>query len=164
MRDYEPREPLVLTNPNKAWVVEQVDRLRKEWEEWLAVAEALPDSPEYDPQTCTEVIKDGEANIRKHDIQREKTMTFLASNFEGYGFLFESWPDHPYEDNTARRFKVIPSWIHRMETLAACIEYARVPDGYWKSRGKQLVEAVAGKAPEKAVEIAAAYLKGTAGI
>jgi hypothetical protein len=43
--------------------------------------------------------------------------------------------------------------------LSACVEYARVPDGFWKSRGKQLVEAVAKVGPEKAAEIAASYLK-----
>jgi hypothetical protein len=150
----------MFTNPNKALVVEQLDKLVAEWRSWLKVVEELTDSPEYDPNTCTEVIKDGRDNIRKHDVIREKTLIFLANNFEGYDFLFSNWPDYPHENNLARKREIVPGWIHRLETLQACIEYARVPDGYWKSRGKQLVDAIAGKGPEKAAELVAAALKG----
>jgi hypothetical protein len=52
---------------------------------------------------------------------------------------------------------IVPGWIHRLETLSACIEYARVPDGYWKVKGKQLVDAVM-KAPDKAVDIAQLHI------
>lgn len=103
---------------------------------------------------------DGRANINRHGILREKTLTFLASNFTGYTFLLENWKPYPHEDNLSRRREVIPDWIRRMEVLAACIEYARVPDGYWTTRGKQLVEAIAGKAPDKMAEIATSFLKG----
>ena len=47
--------------------------------------------------------------------------------------------------------------------LQACLEYARVPDGFWKEKGKELVSAITKSAPEKAVEIAAAYLKNPMG-
>lgn len=159
-REVQRREPLSFVNPNRPQVVEQLDQLLAEWRAWLEVVENLPDSPEYDPNTCAEVIKDGRANIRKHDILREKTLVFIANNFEGYEFLFANWPDYPHEYNLARKREIVPGWIHRLETLQACIEYARVPDGYWKARGKQLVESLSGKGPEKAVEIAAAALKG----
>ncbi|MFC6486933.1 hypothetical protein [Nitratireductor sp. GCM10026969] len=159
-REVQRREPLSFVNPNKALVVEQLDKLLAEWRAWLKVVEDLPDSPEYNPDTCTEVIKDGRDNIRKHDTLREKTLVFLASNFEGYDFLFANWPTPPHEYNLARKREIVPGWIHRLETLQACIEYARVPDGYWKSRGKQLVESMAGTGPEKAAELAATALKG----
>jgi hypothetical protein len=55
--------------------------------------------------------------------------------------------------------RIIPSWIHRLEPLSACIDYARVADGFWLSKGKQLVDEVVKASPQKAAEIAASYLK-----
>jgi hypothetical protein len=46
-----------------------------------------------------------------------------------------------------------------METLSACIEYARVPDSYWAAKGKELVAAVVKAGPEKAIDIATSFLK-----
>lgn len=158
-RKFEGRTIFSIANPNEAWVVQELDNLHNEWADWVEVAQNLEDSPDYDPQTCSEAIKDGFANRRKHDIIREKTLVFIGNNFSGYGFLFENWPPHPHEDNTSRLAKIIPSWIHRLETLSASIEYARVPDGFWKQKGKQLVDEVVKAAPDKAVEIATSYLK-----
>jgi hypothetical protein len=159
-REVQKREPLSFVNANKALVVEQLDKLLAEWRVWLQVVESLPDSPDFNPQTCTEVVKDGWENIRKHDVLREKTLVFLANNFEGYEFLFENWPSYPHESNTIRKRRVVPSWIHRLETLQACIEYARVPDGYWTSRSKELLESLSRTGPGKAVDMVAAALKG----
>jgi hypothetical protein len=39
------------------------------------------------------------------------------------------------------------------------MSYARVTDGYWKSKGKELVDKVVETTPDKAVDIAASYLK-----
>jgi hypothetical protein len=155
----EPREILALANPNKGWAVNELDKLRKEWSNWLEIAQKLPDSSDYDPRTCTDAIKDGFANRRKHEVLREKTLVFIGNNFSGYGFLFSNWPTHPHEDNTSRLARIIPSWIHRLETLSACIDYARVTDGFWLSKGKQLVDEVVKASPQKAAEIAASYLK-----
>jgi hypothetical protein len=162
MRTMEPREPLVITNPNKGLVVNQLDRLLVEWKTWLAFAQKLseePDSPYYDPGTCTEVIKDGFDNRRKHQILRDKTLVFIGNNLSGYGFLFDNWPTPPHEANIVRLVKIIPSWIHRLETLSACIEYARVTEGFWKSKGKELVDKVIATTPEKAAAIAESYLR-----
>jgi hypothetical protein len=158
----EPREPLVITNPNKGLVVNQLDRLLHEWKTWIKVAQELsegPDSPDYHPNTCTEAIKDGFANRRKHEILREKTLVFIGNNFSGYGFLFSNWPMPPHEANTARLVNIVAGWLHRLELLSASIEYARVTDGYWKSKGKELVDKVVETTPDKAVDIAASYLK-----
>jgi hypothetical protein len=154
-----PREILTLVNPNKGWVVNELDGLLREWCEWLAVAQNLPDSPDYNPNTCTEAIKDGFTNRRKHEVLREKTLVFIGNHFSGYAFLFENWPSHPHEDNTSRLTEIIPGWIHRLETLSACIEYARVTDGFWMSKGKQLVDEIIKTTPEKGAEIAASWLK-----
>lgn len=158
-RDFKPREVFAIANANKPLVVDQLDKLRKEWLVWLEHGQALGDSPDFDPSTCTECIKDGYANLRKHEVLREKTLVFIANNFTGYGFLFENRPLHPHEAVTSRIARKAPAWIHRLDTIAACIEYARVPDGYWTSKGKQLVESLAKAAPEKAVEIATTFLK-----
>jgi hypothetical protein len=139
--------------------VDQLDALRKEWDAWLEEAKAWPDSPEYDPNTCTEAIKDGRANINRHGVLREKTLTFIGNNFSGYGFIFAKWPSYPHEDNTCRRREMIPSWIDRLEQLAACIEYARVPDGYWTTKGKELVDEIKKVGTEKAIGIASAWLQ-----
>jgi len=157
--EFAARAILSITNPNKGWVVKELDRLRQEWAEWLEAAQNMGDSPDYDPQTCTEAIKDGFTNRRNHDTLREKTLVFIGNNFSGYDFLFENWPNHPHEDNTSRLAIIIPGWIHRLDTLNSCIEYARVPDGFWTSKGKQLVDEIVKAAPDKAVDIAVSYLK-----
>jgi hypothetical protein len=155
----ELRPIFSIVSPNKTWVVGELDKLRKEWNDWLEFARNLGDSPDYNPQTCTEAIKDGFDNRRKHEILREKTLVFIGNNFSGYEFLFENWPTHPHEDNTSRLKKIIPGWLHRLDTLSASIEYARVPDGYWKSKGKELVAKIVEVGPEKGADIAAGWLK-----
>ena len=77
MKKMEPREVLMLTNPNRGWVVNELDKLLGEWRNWLEIARLLPDSPDYDRQTCSEAIKDGFANRRKHEILRKK-LWFLS--------------------------------------------------------------------------------------
>jgi hypothetical protein len=161
-RTMEPREALVITNANKGLVVNQLDRLLGEWRSWLKIAQELsdgPDSPDYHPNTCTVAVKDGFGNRRKHETLREKTLVFIGNNFSGYGFLFANWPTSPHEANTERLITIIPGWIHRLETLSACIEYARVTDGFWRSKGKELVDRVVETTPDKAAEIAASFLK-----
>src|SRR5258708_6577758 len=104
-RNMEPREILVITNPNKGLVVDQFDALVAEWQAWLTVATKLvdgPDSPDFNYSTCTEAIKDGFNNRRKHELLREKTLVYIGNNFSGYGFLFANWPTPPHESNTSR--------------------------------------------------------------
>jgi hypothetical protein len=68
-------------------------------------------------------------------------------------------PYYPHEDVTSRLPRKIDTWRRRLEKLSACAEYARVPEGFWKSKGKQLVDKLATTTPEKAIEVAASYLK-----
>lgn len=158
-REFKERPVFAITNSNKAWVVQELDKLQKEWLAWLEVVQGLPDSPDYDPNTCTEALKDGWDNLRKHDVLREKTLVFVGNNFSGYAFLFENWKPHPHEDNTGRLATRIPGWLHRLETISASIAYARVSDAFWKAKGKDLVAQVIKTTPEKAADIAASYLK-----
>jgi hypothetical protein len=46
-----------------------------------------------------------------------------------------------------------------LDQLKASIRYAKVPDSYWKSKAKEMLGKVAGKAPDAAIDIAASYLK-----
>jgi hypothetical protein len=153
------REPLTVTNPSKVWVVAQLDRLTKEWETWQREAETWEVSPDYDPKTCAKSIMDGWANRRKHEVLREKTMVFISNNFSGYEFLFANWPSHPHEDNLSRVKVIAPGWLHRLNTMSACVEYARVTDGFWKEKGKQLAEQIVKVGAEKGSDIAASWLK-----
>ncbi len=152
-------KPLEITNPNKDWVAKELDDLLSEWQRWKEETQNLKNSPDYIPNTCTEAIKDGFDNLKKHEILREKSLVFLRNNFIGYEFIVDNWPNHPHENNTCRLRERIPGWIHRFEILKASIDYARVPDGYWKERGKKLVEKITDVTPEKAAEIAASYMK-----
>jgi hypothetical protein len=162
-RRFEPRTVFATTNPNKAWVAKELSSLLSQWKDWLTFTESLEDSPDYNPNTSTEALKDGRDNRRKHEILREKTLVFIGNNFVGYDFLFQNWPSHPHEDNTARLFKIIPGWVHRLETLIACLDYAVVPDGYWKAKGKQLADKVIEVGADKGADIAASWLKNPLG-
>lgn len=153
------REPLTITNPSKAWVVAQLDRLLKEWESWRQESETWGVSPDYRPNSCAEAIKDGFENRRRHEVLREKTMVFISNNFSGYEFLFANWPSHPHEDNLSRIRDIAPGWQHRLNTLAACVEYARVTDGFWKEKGKQLADTIIKVGADKGGDIAASWLK-----
>ena len=43
------------------------------------------------------------------------------------------------------------------------MDYVRVPDGFWKERGKEIVEVISRSGAEKAVDLAASYLKNPLG-
>ena len=79
-----------LSNPNTAWAIKEIEHLIEEWQQWSTAVHNLEDHADYDPNTCTEAVKDGWENIRKHEVIREKTLVFLRNNFRGYDF-----PDSP---------------------------------------------------------------------
>ncbi len=109
--------PFEVLNPNKAWCAKEVDRLLDEWRSWREVVENLGDSPDYDPKTSGEALKDGWDNLRKHEILREKTLVFLRNHFRGAEFVLGKWPSHPHEDVTSRLRTRVPGWVHRLEIL-----------------------------------------------
>ncbi len=160
-RQEEGIAPLSFSNPNKAWVMEEFEKLLNEWNEWNDFAQELTnmeDSADFNPNTCTESLKDGRNNFNKHEILREKTLVFLRNNFIGYEFILATWDSHPHEDICSRLCHRVPYWIQKLEMLKASLSYARVPDGFWTEKGKNLAEAIL-KSPEKAAEIAASWLK-----
>ena len=163
MRGDTPFPVLSITNPNKAWVCEEIDKLIKEWSEWNEICQNLDDSPDFNQQTCAEAIKDGYENIRKHEILREKTLVFMRNHFDGSEFVLENWKPHPHEDNCSRLKNKVPYWIHRLEILKSSMNYVLVPDSYWKARGKGFLDALSKSTAEGAIDVAASYLKNPLG-
>ncbi len=154
------RESLALTNPNKSWVIKELDSLISEWRAWQKTVEAIKDHP-YDRQTQSEVSADGEANLKKHRILQEKTLVFLDNNIAGHGFIRGRDGTSTDRDDLRLRIRV-KHRVDDLDELWACLNYAMVPDGYWKSKAKEMVDKMAGKAPEAALDIAASYIRGGA--
>lgn len=161
MESNEPKRLiLALTNPNKKWVVKELDALIEEWCAWQAQVRRIP-VPPRNPNypTRDEVLADGEENIQIHKVLQEKTLVFLDNNIEGHGFIYGR--DGTKIDRTALRLDIrVKHRVNDLEVLRACIQYAKVPEGYWKATAKEMLEKVAGKGPELATEIAARYLQG----
>lgn len=162
-RKDEPLPVFAIVNPNKAWVCEELDKLIGEWAVWNEHCQGLGDSPDYNPQTCSEAIKDGWENRRKHEVLREKTLVFMRNHFSGAEFVLKQWSPHPHESVTSRLREIVPNWIHRLEILKASMDYVRVPEGYWKSQGKELLETLSRSTAENAIEVAASFLKNPLG-
>jgi hypothetical protein len=163
MRKEEIFPVLSITNPNKVWVSAELDNLIGEWKSWNDHCQIIEDSTDYNPQTSSEAIKDGWENIRKHEILREKTLVFMRNHFSGAEFVLASWRSHPHEDVCSRLRSKVPGWIHRLEMLKASMDYILVPDGFWKSQGKKLLESLSRTTTEKAIDVAASYLRNPLG-
>jgi hypothetical protein len=163
MREVKPFPVLSITNPNKAWVSEQIDALTKEWIEWNAFCQNIEDSPDFNPKTCSEAIKDGYENIRKHELLREKTLVLLRNHFSGAEFVLNNWKPHPHEDNCSRLKDKVPYWIHRLEIMKASMNYVLVPESYWKEQGKEFLKVLSKSTAEGAVDVAASFLKNPLG-
>jgi hypothetical protein len=121
--------------------------------------QSFPDSPDYDPNRETEALRHGRDKHNQHEILREKTLVFLRNNFNGFEFIVHNYRDHPHESNISALTQKVPMWIHRLEMLQASIDYARVPDSFWKEKGKDLANFISKTGPAKGAEIAASWLK-----
>jgi hypothetical protein len=161
MQSNEPKRLiLALTNPNKKWVVKELDALIGEWRAWREYVLKIPVPPRdrLDPRP-DDILADGEENIQKHYVLQEKTLVFLDNNIEGHGFIYGR--DGTRIDRTNLRLDIrVKHRVNDLEVLRACIEYAKVPEAYWKATAREMLEKVAGKAPELATDIAAKYLQG----
>jgi hypothetical protein len=161
MESNEPKRlTLALTNPNKKWVIKELDALIEEWRAWQEEVRKIP-VPPRDPHypIADDVLADGEENIQKHNVLQEKTLGVLDSNTEGHGFIYGG--NATRIDRTDLRLDVrVKHRVNDLEVLRACIQYAKVPEAYWKATAKEMVEKVAGKGSELATDIAAKYLQG----
>lgn len=148
---------LTIMNPNKVWVVQELDKLINEWEKWQKEVAQIKDYP-YDSQTQTDVFADGEENMQKHEILQAKTLTFLNNNIKGHGFIIGF--DGERCDRTDLRLKHrVKHRLQQLKILQASLQYAQVPDSFWKKKGKELIDKIAGTAPEVAAKIATEMLK-----
>lgn len=151
-------ELLAFKNPNRAWVVSELKKLIKEWEAWAEFVQTIEDHP-YDKNTQAECFADGVENIERHEVLRTKTLTFLDNNIQGHNFMLSNEYEQPFENNLARLQVKVPHRRKELRILIASLEYASVPDGFWKERGKALVEQLQNKGTDAAVDIAASYLR-----
>lgn len=123
------REALALKNSNRAWVMDQLGKLFKEWEAWEEYVQTIEDHP-YDRNTQSEIFADGVENIDKHDILRTKTLIFLDNNIQGHNFMLSNEYEEPFERNDIRLRLRVPHRIKDLRVLMASLEYALVPDGF----------------------------------
>jgi hypothetical protein len=156
--DQSKREGLALTNPNKAWVIKELDALIGEWSAWREEVEEIKDHA-FNQMTHGAIYADGEENIKKHRILQEKTLVFLENNMTGHGFIWGR--DGTKIDRTDLRLKIrVKHRIDDLDELRACLPYAKVPDGYWKAKAKEMLDKTVGMAPDLATDVAAKYLQG----
>ena len=149
---------LEITNANAAWVTAELQKLYAEWIEWNKFAERIEDHP-YDKSSQADCFADGRDNLQKHEILRTKTLTFLDNNLRGHNFMLSNEYDRPFENNLLRLRDRVPHRVHELNILIASLQYAIVPDGFWKEQGKKMVEQLAMTGPEKAIDVAASWLR-----
>jgi hypothetical protein len=150
-------ENMEITNPNRAWVVAEFEKLYAQWVSWQADVAQIADHP-YDRNTQSDVFADGEDNMRKHDVLQAKTLTFLNNNVRGHGFI--DGFDGQHIDRTDLRLRMrVKHRMHQLDMLRASLEYAKVPEAFWKQKGKELVEKLVKKSGDAAIDVAASYLK-----
>jgi hypothetical protein len=159
-RDQPQRETLAFLKPNTAQVLKQLDDLIGEWCAWQREVDKLPEHPynRLDPKPFN-ILADGEENIKKHRILQEKTLVFLENNIAGHGFI--RGRDGSKIDATGLPLKFrVKHRMDELDELRACLQYANVPETYWKAKAKEMLAKTVGKAPDIATEIAAKYLQG----
>jgi hypothetical protein len=148
---------LRITNPRPDWVRKELAKLLEEWEAWAKEVDLIQDHPIPDGY-ASEVFKDGKQNMLKHDVLQEKTRVFLDNNIEGHNFIrgFEG----NRIDRTDLRLKIrVEHRLADLHTLNGALQYALVPDGFWKEQAKELLDRIKQKAPDAAIDILASYLK-----
>lgn len=150
-------EKLEIVSPNHAWVMAEFEQLYAEWKAWESSVAQIVDQP-YDTSSHSAVYADGEDKMHRHDILQAKILTFLNNNIKGHGFI-EGF-DGSHVDRTDLRLKVrVKHRLHQLEMLRASLQYAKVPEAFWKQKSKELLDKLAKKSGEAAIDVAASYLK-----
>lgn len=157
----EQIEHLAFLNPNRAWVLRELDKLFEEWVAWEAKVADIVDQP-YDRNTQLDVYADGENMMERHEILQTKTLTFLNNNISGHGFI-QGFDGRGCDRPDLRLRYRVKHRLRNLRILRASLEYARVPESFWREKGKELVDKVIDKGSEAATDIAASYLKNPAG-
>lgn len=150
-------ENLEILNPNKNWVIKELDNLIAEWGKWQTEVEQIQDHP-YDLDTQTEVFADGEDNMEKHTILQAKTLTFLNNNIKGHGFI--KGFDGTECDRTDPRLKIrVKHRLRQLRILQASLKYAWIPEAYLKRKAKELTDKVIEAGTDAGAKILLEYLK-----
>lgn len=153
----EQIDNLEFINPNKALIFRELEKLFAEWEIWQKEILKIVDQP-YDANRQSEVFADGEENMYFHEILQAKTLTFLNNNIKGHGFI--KGFDGRGCDRTDLRLKIrVKHRIQQLRILLASLQYAKVPESFWKEKSKELVQSIVNKGTDAAIEIATQYLK-----
>jgi hypothetical protein len=152
------RQTLSFIKPDTARIVKQLDDLIGEWRAWEKEVDKLPEhhfNPLY--PIHFNVLEDGEENLKSHRILQEKTLVFLENNIVGHGFICGR--DGSKIDRTDLPLKIrVKHRIDDLDELRACLQYANVPETYWKAKAKEMLAKTVGKAPDIATDIAAKNL------
>ena len=132
--DQPKRETLAFINPDKAWVIKELDALIVEWRAWQKyIEETEPYACDHQMQNA--VSADGEANMKEHRILQEKTLVFLDNNISGHAFI--KGHDGTGVDRTDLQLAIrVKHRMDDLDELRACLAYARTPDGQWSSTAK----------------------------
>ena len=150
-------ENLEIINPNKNWVIKELDALIVEWEEWQSGVAQIEDHP-YDHNTQSEVYADGEENMEKHDILQAKTLTFLNNNIKGHGFI--KGFDGQGCDRIDLRLSIrVKHRLTQLRILQASIKYALVPEAYLIRKAKEVTDKIIASGTETGSKILLEYLK-----
>jgi len=150
-------ENLTITNPRKGWVISELEKLIKEWEAWRESVSRIKDFP-YNAQTHSEVYADGEENMEKHSILQMKTITFLDNNTSGHWFIKGRNINNC--DRTDLRLSIrIKHRLRDLREIHASLQYALLMDSFWKEKAKEMIDKIADKSPEVALDIVSSYLK-----
>ena len=148
---------LTITNPRKDWVIDELEGLIKEWEEWQISVSNIEDFP-YDKQTQLEVFADCEDNMESHSILQMKTITFLDNNTSGHWFI--NGRDGKGCDRKDLRLVIrVKHRLRDLREIHDSLQYALLTDAYWKQKAKEMIDKIADKSSEVALEIAASYIK-----
>jgi hypothetical protein len=148
---------LEILNPNKNWVMGELNSIISEWESWQNHVEDIRDHP-YDKNTRSEVYADGEENMEKHEILQAKTLTFLNNNINGHGFI--TGFDGEACDRTDLRLKIrVKHRLRQLRILKESLKYALVPEAYLIRKAKELTDKIIESGTEAGTRILLEYLK-----
>lgn len=148
---------LEIINTKTAWVVNELDKLIKEWETWQEEVSIITDY-EYNPNTQLDVFKDGEKNMEKHEILQAKTLTFLNNNIKGHGFIVGF--DGRGCDRIDLRLKIrVKHRLHQLRLLRASIDYAWKPETAWVKKSKEIANKVANVGADASAKIILEMMK-----
>ncbi|MCK4829381.1 hypothetical protein KA005_77370 [bacterium] len=150
-------EKLEIINPNKNWVISELNSLILEWEVWQNAVAEIQDRT-YDKNMQTEVFADGEENMDKHEILQAKTLTFLNNNIKGHGFIIGF--DGKGCDGTDLRLKIrVKHRLQQLRILQESLKYALVPEAYVVRKVKEITDKIIASGTEAGTRILLEYLK-----